>query len=424
MSSSSQWSIVSSQGNDLAFLQYTLGSTGKPKGVAVSHGNLIHNQRTIAGIFRHQTDLVVMAGWLPMYHAMGLVGNLMHPLSVGGELVFMPPLAFLQAPIRWLRMICEHGATINDGPNFAFDLCWQRTTDQERQSLDLSRWQVAFNGAEPLRYETLKSFESTFAKCGFSPLSFSPCYGMAETTLMVTGSRSKEGWKSLTVDPLAMRRGRIVVAETIEQSSGDAISVQHLVSSARPLIDDDCPEMQVRIVDPESMSQSAALTVGEIWVSGGTVARGYWGRAELTAATFDATIVGDSSETRYLRTGDLGFVRDGELYVTGRIKDLIIVNGENHYPQDIEAVVGSSHPDITPGNGVAFSTCEAGSERIFVAQEVSRNAWRSFDLQSIAAAASLALWESSQLTLDGLILVRPGGIPKTTSGKLRRRQTV
>ena len=421
---SSQWPIVNVLPTDLAFLQYTSGSTGKPKGVAVSHGNLIHNQRTIAGIFRHQTDRVVMAGWLPMYHDMGLVGNLMHPLSVGGELVFMPPLAFLQSPIRWLRMISDHGATISGGPNFAYDLCWQRTTEQERQSLDLSCWQVAFNGAEPLRYETLKTFESTFAKYGFSASAFCPCFGMAETTLIVTGSRSNEAWKSLAVDPLAMREGRIVAAEAIEQSAGDAISVQHLVSSGRPLIDDDCPGMQVRIVDPEALSESAAATVGEIWISGGSVASGYWGQAELTAETFDAMIVGDSSKTSYLRTGDLGFMHDGELFVTGRIKDLIIVNGENHYPQDIEAVVGASHVDLAPGNGVAFSTSEAGSERIYVAQEVSRGAWRSFDLHSIAAAASMALWESSQLTLDGLILVRPGGIPKTTSGKLRRRQTV
>ena len=420
---SSQWSIVNVQPDHLAFLQYTSGSTGKPKGVSVTHGNLIHNQRTIASIFRHNTDRVVMAGWLPMYHDMGLVGNLMHPLSVGGELVFMPPLAFLQSPIRWLRMISDYGATISGGPNFAYDLCWQRTTDQERQSLDLSHWQVAFNGAEPLRYETLKTFESTFAKYGFSSSAFCPCFGMAETTLMVTGSRSGQPWKSLAVDSLALRDGRIVEDNSVHQSVGDTSAVQRLVSSGRPLVNDDCPGMQVRIVDPETHCESAGATVGEIWVAGGSVAKGYWGQTELTTETFRANITGDLSKTDFLRTGDLGFVQDGELYVTGRIKDLIIINGENHYPQDIEAIVGASHNDLAPGNGVAFSTLQAGSERIYVAHEVSRAAWRSFDLQSIAAAASLALWESSQLMLDGLILVRPGGIPKTTSGKLRRRQT-
>ncbi len=359
------WAYPDISGSTLAFLQYTSGSTGTPKGVAVAHRNLMHNEWMIAEIFGQQPYETIMAGWLPMYHDMGLVGNLLHPLMMGGRLVFMSPLSFLQKPIRWLRMVSNFRATISGGPNFAFDLCATRTTAAEREGLDLSRWEVAFCGAEPIRYETLHAFESVFSNYGLRSTAIAPCFGMAETTLIVSGSYCGQRYITKTVDAQALRANRVVSIDATDQQA------MRLVSSGRTT-----SEFDVRIVDPETLCEMAHDQIGEIWVSSDSVATGYWQRPEVTQETFQARLVNGDPSRQYLRTGDLGFLSDGELYVAGRVKDLIIINGANYYPQDLERTVETSHPDLMPGSGVAFSCDVDGAEKVFVAQEVTRGAWR------------------------------------------------
>jgi amino acid adenylation domain-containing protein len=356
---------------DIAFLQYTSGSTGTPKGVVVTHANLLHNLERIRRAFG-QTPESVVVGWLPLFHDMGLIGNVLEPCYVGCECVLMSPAAFLQKPLRWLEAIDRFRGTTSGGPNFAYDLCARSIGPEARAKLDLSSWSVAFNGAEPVRRDTLDLFAETFAPCGFRGASFAPCYGLAESTLLVTAARG--------------------------------VSDEPLVSCG-PLPDSD----EVRIVD------------GEIWVSGPCVAAGYWNRPEETRETFGAMF--QDGGRPYLRTGDLGFVRNGELVVTGRLKDLIILRGRNLHPQDLELTAEQAHPALRAGGGAAFSVEQHGEESVVVVHEVERRAGSlSSSLGEIADAVRRAVAEEHGVRVADVVLLRAGTIPKTSSGKIRRRE--
>ncbi|MDT7540866.1 MAG: hypothetical protein QOE33_770, partial [Acidobacteriota bacterium] len=389
----------------LAFLQYTSGSTSSPKGVMVSHGNVLHNERLIQRAFR-QTALSTIVGWLPVYHDMGLIGNVIQPLYVGAACVLMSPVAFLQSPLRWLQAITRYRATTSGGPNFAYDLCVRKVTEAQRETLDLSSWQVAFNGAEPIRLETLERFSETFRPCGFRRKAFLPCYGLAEATLLVSGSFRAASPRVERVQSEGLESHRVVEAAL---GDGDAI----------PLVG--CGEVaageELIIVHPDSLRRCAPDQIGEIWIAGPSIARGYWNRPEETEQTFQARL-SETGEGPFLRTGDLGFLKDGELFITGRLKDLIIIRGLNHYPQDIEQTVEKAHPALRPGGGAAFSVAEEESEQLVVVQEASARG--QFEPEAIFASVNEALARVHELQAHAVVLIRPGSMPKTSSGKVQR----
>jgi acyl-CoA synthetase (AMP-forming)/AMP-acid ligase II/acyl carrier protein len=391
----------------LAFLQYTSGSTAAPKGVMVSHGNLLHNQRMIKAAFA-QTEESVVVGWLPLYHDMGLIGNVLHPLYVGASCLLMSPLSFVQRPLRWLQAITKYRATTSGGPDFAYQLCARKITQGERELLDLSSWRVAFNGAEPIRSETLDLFTATFSSCGFRREAWFPCYGLAESTLFVAGGVKEESRLTRAFQTDALEQGRV-----IEESTPDARS-KTLVSCGRP-----SAEQRVIIVDPSTLSERPALEVGEIWTSSESVALGYWNRETETEETFHATLAGQNKGP-FLRTGDLGFLHEGELFVTGRHKDLIIIRGRNFYPQDIEQTVERCHALLRANSGAAFSIESDGGELLVVLQELDpRHAGHEMEESAQAIRQAVAL--QHELKIYDVLLLKAGSIPKTSSGKTQRR---
>jgi acyl-CoA synthetase (AMP-forming)/AMP-acid ligase II len=398
------WRQADLAGDSPAFLQYTSGSTSDPRGVVVSHGNLLHNERLIAEACGHSAA-TVFVGWLPLYHDMGLVGNVLQPMYLGGRCILMAPSAFLQNPACWLQAISHYRATTSGGPNFAYDLCVRRIGAERRAGLDLSSWSVAFNGAEPIREETLERFAAAFAECGFRRRAFFPCYGLAEATLLVTGADGRRGPVTLAVQGAELASQRVALAGPGE------LRGRRLVSSGRPGTD-----QRVLIVDPLSRSPCHADEVGEIWVAGPGVASGYWNRPQETAAVFAATT--SHGEGPFLRTGDLGFLSDGELFVTGRLKDLVIVRGQNHYPQDLERTAESCHPALLPGSSAAFAVEHEGGEQLVVVLE--RNPRRRDPVESVAPAVRWAVAAEHQIQVHAVVLVRAGTVPKTTSGKIRR----
>ncbi len=399
------WRPAAPGPQDLAFLQYTSGSTSEPKGVMVTHGNLLANQRMIAEAFRTDERTVVVS-WLPLYHDMGLIGGLLHPLFLGARCILMSPLHFLQRPARWLAAVDRHRATVSGGPNFAYDLCARRLTEGDCAGLDLAAWRVAFNGAEPVRAETLDRFAAALAGAGFRATAFFPCYGLAEATLLVSGVRAAASPARLRLASEALAAGRVEPA-----AAGEAPAVRELVSSGQ------MPSgVTVRVVDAERGEPCPPGSVGELWVAGAGVAAGYWQREEATAEAFGARLAGEPGS--YLRTGDLGILAGGELFVTGRRKDLILIRGRNLYPQDIEASVERSHPAMRPGGVAAFAVEAAGEERLVVVQEIDLRA-RAVP-EEVALAARQAVAEEHEIELATLVLVKPGGVPKTTSGKVQR----
>ncbi len=388
-----------------AFLQYTSGSTGTPKGVIVSHGNLLHNQEMIRRAFG-QSESSVIVGWLPLYHDMGLIGNVLQPLYVGARCILMSPMAFLQRPARWLQAISRYGATTSGGPNFAYDLCARRIGDAERGELDLSRWEVAFNGAEPVRAPTLERFAAAFGPQGFRREAFYPCYGLAEATLFVAGGDLGIAPRELLVGEEPLTQGRIVPL------SGEAAGGRSLVSCGRAW-----SGQTVRIVDPETGLPCGPDRIGEIWVGGPSVAQGYWNRPEETARLFGARLVGGET---FLRTGDLGFMAAGELYVTGRLKDLIILRGRNLYPQDIELTAERSHPALRAAGGAAFAVEMEAEERLVVVHEVERRS--RFETEAVAEALRAAVAEEHGAQVHEVVLIAAGTLPRTTSGKVQRQE--
>jgi acyl-CoA synthetase (AMP-forming)/AMP-acid ligase II len=377
---------------DLAFLQYTSGSTSAPKGVMVSHGNLAANEEMIAAAFGHDEGSTVV-GWVPFFHDQGLIGNLLQPLWVGARAIMLSPMAFVRRPLLWLETVSRYRAHTSGGPNFAYDACV--AARGPLPTLDLSCWKVAFNGAEPVRAETVEAFTRAFAPHGFDPAAMHPCYGLAEATLIVTGTGRLRGPRILGADPDALTRGEV------------RPGVRPLAGSGAVL-----PGETVRIVDPDSRRPVPAGGVGEVWVSGPAVAQGYWRRPEDPA--FGAAL--DDEPGEYLRTGDLGSLVDGELYVVGRIKDVAIIRGRNHHPHDVEHTVGAAHPALQPGAAAAFAV----DERIVVVQEVRREHRRTGDLREVTGAVREALTREHGLALGELVVTLPGRVPKTSSGKVRR----
>ena len=399
-----EWEEPGLSPDALAFLQYTSGSTAAPKGVMVTHGNLLHNEEMIRLAFR-QSEQSVIVGWLPLYHDMGLIGNVLQPLYVGAPCILMSPVAFLQKPRRWLAAISRYRATTSGGPNFAYELCVRRIPPAEREGLDLSTWEVAFNGAEPVRAETLARFAEAFAPSGFRRAALYPCYGLAEATLFVAGGEGGAG------PVIGAFRGAALERDRAAEAPPDDSSARLLVGCGRGW-----EGQEVAVVDPESGRRCPPDRVGEIWVAGPSVAAGYWERPEETASAFGALLPGGSAP--YLRTGDLGFVKDGELYVTGRLKDLVILRGRNLYPQDLEATAEASHPALRPGGSAAFPVEAGGEERLVIAAEIDRR--REGEAADAAAAVRRAVAEEHEVQVHEVVLLRLGSLPKTSSGKVQR----
>lgn len=401
------WQEPEVSSDSLAFLQYTSGSTGTPKGVMVSHGNLLHNLALIHKCFGHTPNSQGVI-WLPPYHDMGLIGGVLQPLYGEFPVTLMSSVDFLQKPVRWLQAISRYKATTSGGPNFAYDLCVRKIKPEQLASLDLSSWEVAFTGAEPIGAETLEQFARTFAPCGFRKEAFYPCYGMAETTLIVSGGLKTALPIVREFNAAALEQNRVVPAAGKQEGNRAIVGCGHTWL-----------DQKIVIVDPESLTPCPDNQVGEIWVSGLSVAQGYWNRLEETKQTFDAYLA-DTGEGPFLRTGDLGFLQDGELFVTGRIKDVIIIRGQNHYPQDIEMTVEKSHPALRPGCGAAFAVDVKGSERVVVVAEVERSYLRKLDVNEVVGNIRQAMTAQHALDVYATVLVKTGSIPKTSSGKIQR----
>ncbi|WP_039805207.1 fatty acyl-AMP ligase [Nocardia araoensis] len=395
---------VAAELDSVAFLQYTSGSTATPKGVMVTHRNLLANEEMIRRAFGHDRDSTVV-GWAPFFHDQGLIGNVLQPLYVGATSVLMSPATFIRRPLLWLEAISRYRAHTGGGPDFAFAACVARASAGEVPRMDLSSWKVAFNGAEPIRAETLTRFAETFAPFGFDARALYPCYGLAEATLLVTGSRKGRGPTTLELDVEALGRGRYEVAAGRNRT---------VAGSGRVL-----PREELRIVDPGTGRVCPPDRIGEIWVSGDHVAQGYWEKPEATAETFQARCADDPART-YLRTGDLGVLVDGELYVVGRRKDVIIVRGRNYYPHDIERTVQAAHPALRIGGGAAFSVPGRDGEKIVVVQEVNRAFAPEGDITDIIGAIRAAVVREHELAVGEVVLTSGGQVQKTSSGKIMR----
>lgn len=401
----SAWHKPNLSSNSLAFIQYTSGSTGNPKGVMLSHDNLLHNSAFIYQGFEHSTDSRGVI-WLPPYHDMGLIGGIIQPLYGGFPVVLMSPVSFLRKPLRWLQAISRDRATTSGGPNFAYNLCLQKITPQQKATLDLSCWEVAFTGAEPISAQILEQFAQAFAPCGFRREAFYSCYGLAEATLFITGGLKTKPPTIQQIDSTALQQNRVVVA------SDDSLKIQTIVSCGHPL------EQKVVIVDPQSLYPLQTGQIGEIWVSGSSVAQGYWNQPEKTQETFFAYL-NDTKEGPFLRTGDLGFLQDGELFVTGRIKDVIIIRGQNYYPQDIELTV-QSNLALRQGCCAAFSLEIQGEEQLVIVVEIKRESSRKLNSQDVITAIRSAVSKQHGLQTGAILLLKQGTIPKTSSGKIQR----
>ena len=398
-----EWRMPELTGETVAFLQYTSGSTSEPKGVVVTHSNLLHNEAAIANALKLEHSMSA-AGWLPHFHDMGLIGLLLQGVYVGGNVVFMSPLTFLKRPIRWLEMIDRYRTEVTVAPNFAYELVAKRISDDDLERLDLSCLLIALNGAEPIRARTLDAVIDRLGKAGWREDAFVAGYGMAEVTLLATASAVGRPPHYIDVDPAALERGEAVPAS--------ADGAARLVGCGRPA------DVDVRIVDPETRRVLPDSTVGEIWLRGGSVARGYWGREEESAETFAAQT--DSGEGPFLRTGDLGLLHEDSLVVTGRLKDLLIVAGRNIYPQDIEETVRLSHPALSDAPGVVL-VVDAGSEYVVVIQGVKTDLLGDATPADLTAQIKRTVATTFEVAAPSVVLVERKGVHRTTSGKVQRR---
>jgi acyl-CoA synthetase (AMP-forming)/AMP-acid ligase II len=432
------WQEGATSGEAVAYLQYTSGSTSMSKGVKISHANVLQNSRDLDRGWVHGANTVVLS-WLPHFHDMGLVYGIIQPMYKGARCYLMSPASFIQRPLNWLQAISRYRATHSGAPNFAYDLCVRKISPRQRESLDLSCWNVAFNGAEPIRKATLDRFAEAFEPCGFRWRSLCPSYGLAEATLKVTTTEHGDGPVFCKVQANELEQDR--VSETFADGEG----VRVLVGCGRP-----SPGTRVEIVDPVLLTRCPPDKVGEVWISSSSVSAGYWNRPDESDRIFGAHLI-DTGEGPFLRSGDLGFVRDGQLYITGRLKDMIIVAGRNHYPQDIEFTVEQSHAAIRPGGCAAFSLDVDGEEQVVLFAEVDRHfkpvieseekislevvnprvdagpqtsalskTRTLIDPADVVRTIRRAVSEYHELQLHEVVLVKPGSVPKTSSGKLQR----
>lgn len=421
----SAWRDPTRGGSDVAFLQYTSGSTADPKGVVLTHGNLMHNLACIRAHARLGPDIAGVS-WLPPYHDMGLIGFILEPVFCGGPATHLSPLRFLADPFSWLSAVSRHRAWISAAPNFAFDLCARKITDEQKATLDLRPWKMVLNGAEPVRAPTLQRFARAFESCGFDGDSFRPVYGLAEASLLVSFPRVDRGTRVMRLDPAALREDRVVEASNVE---GGVERATVVVGCGAPVGGQD-----VAVVDPATRQLVAAGRVGELWLRGPSVAQGYWKNPTETATHFqaeldetDASRALNFAKGPWLRTGDLGFVDNDSLFVAGRLKDLIVIRGRNHYPQDIELSVEQCHEGIRPGGIAAFAAEEASNDEaagrlvIVVEIDAKRLARAGKDPASVIDSVRRVVSADHELHVSVVVLVPTGALPKTSSGKVQRR---
>lgn len=403
-----QWQDPQINQDALAYLQYTSGSTSVPKGVMLSHYNLLHHSAYLQRACGYTSDGATVT-WMPYFHDYGLVEGLIQPLYTGVPCYIMSPLAFVKRPQRWLEAISKYRATHSQAPNFAYDQCVRRVKPAKREGLDLSCWKAAGNAAEPINPRVMREFVDAYAPCGFQWTTFAPAYGLAEATLLVSSKQVATEPIILSLDATALEKGRVAPAQE-DKLQRDIVSCGQLVC-----------ETEVVIAEPDTSVRCQADEVGEIWVADPGVASGYWQRPEVTQETFKARLKNAPGTGPYLRTGDLGFMRDGELYITGRIKDLIIIRGTNHYPQDIEWTVQHLNPALRPDYGAAFSIIDDGEEKLVVVQEVERQHQLTLATDEVLADIRQAISEVHELQVSAIALVKSGNVLKTSSGKIQRR---
>ncbi len=403
----SEWQMPSITSDTIAFLQYTSGSTGTPKGVMVTHTNILDNEALVKASFGH-SDQTIFVGWLPLYHDMGLIGNVLQPLYLGIHCILMSPVYFLQKPVRWFKAISRYKGTTGGAPNFAYELCLQKITDEQMDGIDLSSWDLAYNGSEPVRAETLERFAERFAPYGFRKEAFYPCYGMAEVTLFATGHAKSDLPRYAYVDKDALQHHTIVWKEPTDTRATPLVSCGHPWLS-----------MCVQVVNPDTRKRCAEAQIGEIWITGKSVAKGYWNKPDLTKNVFEAYL-SDTHEGPFLRTGDLGFIQDGHLFITGRIKELIIIRGRNFYPQDLERTVEQTHIALRPGCGAAFSIETQTGEELVIVHEIDHQYYTHITATALEVSIRSSLVKEYDVNPLAIVLIQHLSLPKTSSGKTQR----
>jgi acyl-CoA synthetase (AMP-forming)/AMP-acid ligase II/acyl carrier protein len=399
------------KGSDIAFLQYTSGSTSSPKGVMVSHDNIVSVLRDMDVWWRHDRSSVMIT-WIPVYHDMGLIYGILQSFYSGFPCYSLMPASVLQHPKRWLQAISRFRGTHSSAPNFAFELCVSRIPDSAKEELDLSSWRVCLNGAEPVRHQTLQRFASAFASCGLDPLVVKPGYGLAESTLTATTLNVEESPRTVHLDAAECERGRVALRD-VEEGAPESSQIRSFVSCGRSLAPN-----EIRIVDPQTLDECAPDRIGEIWIRGPIVTLGYWNNAEASEATMRARTA--SGDGPFLRTGDLGFMVDGEVYIAGRLKDVVIIRGRNLFPQDIEATLEEANPAVRLGRCGAFSVEVKGAEALVVVAELDRFERHSFDAEGAFADLREAVTRHHEVELHDAVFVRTGTFPLTSSGKVQR----
>lgn len=411
---SSAYKNYEAKPEDVVFLQYTSGSTGHPKGVILDNNNLIDNLKVTKQSFNIYDTNTKVISWLPPYHDMGLIGGILQPVYSGIELIAMAPMTFLKRPYVWLSEITKRGKegpVITGAPNFAYDLCLGKITEEQFAQLDLSNWTVAFTGAEPVRYETLVKFSEKYKAVGFEFENFSPVYGLAEGTLLASSGDMSKAPNLLTVNKKHIKAHIVEVLE--DGITENAIKVMSCGTAEEG--------HRIAVVNPETLEPCDDLNVGEIWLKSPSVAKGYWNKPELTETQFKAYLP-DTKEGPFFRTGDMGFLYNDELYVSGRLKDMIIIRGKNYFPQDIELKVEQADESLREGCGVAISTEIDNEEQLVIIQEVKREYLKTIDVEKVQQAIRRAVFADIGIQPQNIVLIKPSTLPKTSSGKLQRSQ--